>query len=137
MYDRHYSSVRSRQRRAERGTLQFGGPGNRLILMTPCRRALWVWRRHKHRKDSETGVECSIFRNEGAGLASTLVRAADAIADRRWSVARHFTFVDDTQVAGNPPGNCFLHAGWRYALDDAGNPKRTKERGLLILERLA
>ena len=135
MYDRHYSSERSRDRRLARGTLYFVGPSQRIVLMTPCRRALWAWRKHRHRADDQVGVECSIFRNEGPGRASDLVRAADAIADQRWPLERHFTFVDPTKVNGQPAGNVFLRAGWRYVLDEKGEPKRTKERGLLILER--
>jgi len=128
MYDRHYSSERSRARRRERGTLQFVGPSNRLVLMTPCRRALFAWRRHMHRADGQSGIECSIFRNEGAGEASTLIAAADAIGDARWPGQRHFTFIDPERVRGNPPGNCFRRAGWR----ECG---RSQERNLLILER--
>ena len=128
MYDRHYSSARSRARRQERGTLQFVGPCERLVLMTPCRRALFAWRRHKVRDDGQTGVEYSIFRNEGAGVASDLIRQADRIADQRWPCERHFTFVDEDQVGGDPPGNCFRHAGWVPC-------GRSKERNLLILER--
>lgn len=135
MYDRHYSSARSRERRAARGTHQFMGPCERLVLMTPCRRALFAWRRHQVRDDEQTGVECSIFRNEGAGIASDLIIAADLIADRRWPGERHFTFVDEKQVGGTPAGNCFGHAGWRRMLDDDGNTKRSKARGLLIWER--
>ena len=90
MYNRHYSSARSRLRREQRGTLQFMGPCEQLVLMTPCRRALFAWRRHKVRDDGQAGIECSIFRNEGAGVASDLIRAADALADRRWPGQRHF-----------------------------------------------
>lgn len=135
MYDRHYSSERSRDRRRERGTLQFMGPCERLVLMTPCRRALFAWRKHQIRDDGQIGVECSIFRNEGAGLSSGLIRAADAIADERWPGQRHFTFVDEEKTAARrsrqaAAGECFIRAGWRQC-------GRSQERDLVILERPA
>ena len=134
MYERHYSSARSLARRRERGVLQFCGPSARLVLMTPDRRALCAWRKHKVRDDAQAGVECSIFRNEGAALSSELIRAADAIADARWPGERHFTFVDERATARgrsrrSQPGECFRRAGWQ----ECG---RSKARDLLILERL-
>lgn len=142
MYERHYSSGRSRARRQGRGALYIAGPCERLLLMTPCRRALFVWRRHKVRDDNQVGVECSIFRNEGAGRSSDLIRAADAIADKRWPKQRHFTFVDEKATAGgrgewSKPGKCFQRAGWKLLRDNDGDPVRSKERGLLIFERAA
>lgn len=133
MYERHYSSARSRARRQARGILQFGGPGERMILSTSCRRALFVWCRRAFRMDEQTGVNCSVFRNEGAGLSSDLIRAADDIADQRWRGERHFTFVNPNATAKrrsvrSAPGECFLRAGWR----DTG---RRSARGLHILER--
>jgi hypothetical protein len=135
MYLDHYSSERSRSRRVARGTLLTLGPGQKLLLATPCRRATFAWRVFID-DTGETGVNCAWFRNEGAGIASDLIRAADRIADQRWRGERHYTYVDPEKVKGNPPGNCFLHAGWRYVLDENGEPKTTG-RGLLILERLA
>ncbi|MBX9815385.1 MAG: hypothetical protein K2X76_11850 [Sphingomonas sp.] len=134
MYMRHYSSKRSRDRRLARATLQIAGPSNRILLSTPCRRALFVWRRHSFRMDSQDGIECMMFRNEGAGLSSELIRAADAIADQRWPGERHFTFVKADETASRrsrqaAPGQCFIHAGWR----PAGFSKRRK---LHILERV-
>lgn len=130
IYDQHYSSKRSRERRARNGTLQFGGPSARLILSTPCRKALFGWRRQQYRADEQTGVECFIFSNLGAGLSSVLVAAADAIADRRWPGERHFTFVDAAEIKSTNPGYCFLKAGWERC-------GTSQERGLVILSRAA
>lgn len=133
-------SAKSRKRRQERGSLQIMGPCERLVLMTPCRRALFAWRKHQIRDDGQTGVECSIFRNEGAGLSSDLIRAADVIADQRWPGERHFTFVNPRAVANSNPGRCFVRAGWRYVRAGPGKhaPRaRSKRRQLLILERIA
>lgn len=134
IYNGHYSSEKSRARRLANGTLQFGGPGQRLILSTPCRRALFGWRRQQFRSDKQTGVECFIFSNNGAGLSSDLISSADAIADERWPGERHFTFVDAPKTARRRsrrgrPGECFIAAGWQ--------PCGKSSRGLFILERLA
>jgi hypothetical protein len=133
MYERHYSSARSRSRRRARGTLLIMGPGYKLLLMTPCRRALFAWRKQKF----VPGVECAIFRNEGAGLSSDLIRAADAIADARWPGARHYTYVDPAAVANSNAGRCFVRADWRYVRmgESKYSPRLRTSRGLFVLER--
>lgn len=128
IYHEHYSSERSRQRRLERGTLLIMGPGQKLLLATPCRRALFGWRVFID-DTGQRGVNCAIFSNRGAGLSSVLIRAADAIADQRWPGERHYTYVDPRRVSANP-GYCFKMAGWRFC-------GVTKSRGLHILERPA
>lgn len=128
IYHEHYSSERSRARRMERGTLLIMGPGQKLLLATPCRRALFGWRVFID-DTGQQGVNCAIFSNRGAGLASDLIRAADAIADARWPGQRHYTYVDPAKVSANP-GYCYKMAGWRFC-------GRTKARGLHILERAA
>lgn len=133
MYERHYSSDRSRARRRARSTLLILGPGFKLLLSTPCRRALFAWRKQKHVE----GVECAVFRNEGAGLSSELIRAADAIADARWPGERHYTYVDPLKVANTNAGRCFVRADWRYvrAREGKAAPRKRTSRGLFILER--
>jgi hypothetical protein len=128
LYERHYSAKKSLANRMLRGTRLFVGPGHKLVLSTPDRMALFVWRRERFRLDLQRGVNCAIFRNEGGGIASDLIRVADSIADERWPGERHFTFVDPAEVRGNPPGNCFLRAGWRRC--------GTTATGLHILERM-
>jgi len=85
MFERHYSAAKSLRLRRERGTRLFGGPGFKLILSTPCRRALFVWRQF---------------------------RSADDIADRRWPGERHYTYVNPRAVLSSNPGYCFIRAGW-------------------------
>lgn len=132
LYRRHYS----RRNYADgRDPNQFVGPGENIVLTTPCRRALFVWRKFKS-DDDQTGVNCAVFRNESNRLASDLIVAADLIADRRWPHERHYTYVNPQRVRGDPPGNVFLRAGWRYVRDESGEPRRTKRNKLLILERL-
>jgi hypothetical protein len=130
MYMRHYS--RKPGRRAKGGLIV--GPGYKLLLVWHDGTALFAWRREMHRRDTQTGVNCAVFRNEGRLLSSDLIRQADEIADRRWPGERHFTFVDAEKTASRrskaaPPGACFIHAGWR--------PCGHTALGLHILERPA
>lgn len=123
IFDRHYTSRRQHVRRVA----QFMGPGETMVLLTPCARALFAWRK-SIRDDGQQGVNCAVFRNEGAGLSSDLICAADELAWRRWPGERHFTYVDPTEIRGTNPGFCFLAAAWRRC----GHSKE----GLRILERL-
>lgn len=83
LYRRHYSA-RSGQRIA-----QFVGPGEHIVLRTERADALFVWRRFID-DSGQTGVNCSIFRNESKHQSSELVRQADAIADFCWPDRRHY-----------------------------------------------
>lgn len=124
-FDRHYSRKKYADGREPK---LFVGPGEKLVLTTPCRRALFVWRKFIS-GDGQQGVNCAIFRNEGAGLSSELIEEADAIADHRWPGERHYTYVNPRAVASSNPGYCFLKAGWKRC-------GITKWNRLLILERL-
>lgn len=129
LFDRHYLRYRYADGREPK---LFVGPGEKMVLTTPCRRALFVWRKFISR-DGQEGVNCAIFRNEGAGLSSGLIMAADAMADERWPGERHFTYVKESATASRrskraAPGACFIHAGWRVC-------GITKRRKLTILER--
>lgn len=126
IHRRHYSKRRYLDGR-EPG--QFVGPGHKLVLLTPCARALFVWRKFKD-DSGQQGVNCAVFRNEGAGLSSDLIRAADAIAFSRWQGERHYTYVNAKKIRSTNPGYCFLMAGWRRC-------GITKDKKLVILERLA
>ena len=106
----------------------FVGPGEKLVLLTPCERALFCWRKERYRLDGQEGVNCAIFRNEGAGRSSDLIREADQIAWNRWPGERLYTYVDASKVRRKrDPGRCFLRAGWRPC-------GVSKERHLLIFE---
>lgn len=123
LYDRHYSA---RQYADGRKPKQFVGPGEHIVLTTPTRDALFVWRKFIDDSGQE-GVNCAIFRNESTRLSSDLIREADAVADFCWPGERHYTYVCAASVASRNPGFCFLCAGWQRC-------GRTK-RGLVILER--
>lgn len=126
IFERHYSRYVYADGRKP---LLFVGPGQKMVLMTACARAIFAWRKFKSR-DEQAGVNCAIFRNEGAGVSSELIRQADALADRRWPRERHYTYVNPREVASGNPGYCFIMAGWRRC-------GVTKVNKLLILERPA
>lgn len=127
LFRRHYSY---RPYADGRDPALFVGPGEKLVLLTPDARALFVWRRFRC-ADGQDGVNCAVFRNEDSGQRSSdLIAAADALADARWPGERHYTFVNPRQIQSSNPGWCFICAGWRRC-------GITKWNRLLILERPA
>jgi hypothetical protein len=122
--DRHYS-------RKTRGATHFCGPGEKMVLITPDYRALFVWRKNRVRWDGQEGVECTIFRNEGAHISSELIKEAVRLAKKRWPGARLFTYVWPSAIKSTDPGFCFKRAGWRVV-----GWNRGKRRKLLLLEAL-
>ncbi len=112
--DRHYN-------RQAVGSAQFVPPGRCLVLHTATEtgRAFWVtsWPFAEYVKHEWAGAwMCSAFRNEGAGLSSTLIRAAVAATRWRWPSIPELgmvTFVDPEEVRHKrDPGRCFLRAGF-------------------------
>lgn len=128
LYERHYSCRRYADKRKPK---LFVGPAEKLCLMTPDAKALFAWRRFIDRSGQE-GVNCAIFRNEGAFdglvLSSELIIAAESFAWQRWPAVRFYTYVDPLRVKSSNPGFCFKRAGW----NECG---RTKVRKLIILEK--
>lgn len=117
IFDRHYSRyVYADGRRPS----LFVGPGEKLVLIRAKADAIFAWRKFKS-LDQQAGVNCAIFRNESAELASALILEAEAIAWARWPGERFYTYVDPrsvpaTMVRGHPVwGFCFYKAGWRFA----------------------
>jgi len=123
MYERHYSCYHYKDGRKPK---KFVGPGEHIVLTTPKRTALFVWRKFID-ASGENGINCSIFRNESEILSSDLIREADAIADFIWPGERHYTYVRGEAVKSRNPGWCYICAGW----SKCGFTKK----GLLILER--
>lgn len=133
LFRRHYTYRKRRDQidmwnpHRNRNMSLFVGPGEKLVMLTPCLRGLFVWR--KFRDDSgQQGINCAVFRNEGAGLSSDLIRLADAIAFERWPRERHYTYVSPRRIRSRNPGYCFIMAGWRRC--------GWTKSGLLILELL-
>jgi len=78
IFRRHYSA-----RKHPGKVFQFVGPGEKMVLLTPDARALFVWR--KFIDDSgQTGVNCSVFRNEGTERSTKLILSAVDFARSRW-----------------------------------------------------
>lgn len=128
MYRRHYSWERNKSDYAD--LLRFGivGPCEKLVLMTPNGDAVFAWAHPlPDFNDGYEGVRCTIFRNEGPRLSSTLIQEADRLAWGRWPEDRHYTWIWDTKVRSANPGYCFKIAGWRYA-------GRNKDGSLSLLE---
>lgn len=123
IFDRHYSRYRYKDGRNQD---RFVGPGERMVLLTRDADALLVWRKFIS-KDAQTGVNCSIFRNEGPALASELLLAGMHAAWTRWPAERLYTYVNPRAIKSANPGYCFKKAGWRLC-------GVTKARKLLILE---
>lgn len=107
--DRHYN-------RQKVGSPQFVPPGRSVVLDHP--RALWVtsWPEFAQHEWAGAWV-CTVFRNEGAGLSSSLIR--QAVAATRFKLGEPptlgmVTFVDPEKVRHKrDPGRCFLRAGFR------------------------
>ncbi len=124
LYRRHYSAAQNRSKPRQRASALSGrsrrgsiaGTGDYLALLTaPCN-ALFVWKRYPggiSRDGKQRGVNCSVFRNEGPILSSTLIREACDLAWSRWPGQRLYTYVWDAKVRSVNPGYCFKKAGWR------------------------
>jgi hypothetical protein len=128
--NRHYP-------RQNRNGKHVASPGRKLVLVTPCERAVWVthWPDADKTLDGLDCWRCAIFRNEGAGLSSDLIRVAMALTlqlwdDRPTTVPGWVTFVDRAKVESGNPGACFYHAGWWW--ERAWKPKHPKKGTDLI-----
>jgi hypothetical protein len=108
IFRRHYSH---KPYKDGRKPILFVGPGEKMVLLTPCARALFVWRKFIS-GDGQDGVNCAVFRNEGAGRSSTLIDAACDCAWKRWPRARLYTYVNPRRIRSSNPGFCFLMAGF-------------------------
>jgi hypothetical protein len=118
LYERHYSCRKYRDSRKRR---LFVGPGEKLVLITKRRDALFVWRKFIDRS-GQTGVNCAVFRNEGPAKSSRLIWEAMEIAWRRWPGERLYTYVNPKCIRSTNPGYCFKQVGWKLC----GTTKRAK-----------
>lgn len=114
--DRHYN-------RQNPNSPQFVPPGRCVVLVSTCRRALWVtsWPDARYVKHAWAGAWInSLFRNEGAGLSSELIREAVAITRGIFGeppALGMVTFVDADKTAARrsrhvQPGECYRRAGF-------------------------
>ena len=112
--DAHYN-------RRKIGSPQFVPPGRCLVLLTGDRTALWVtsWPFPQFVRHAWPGAWVnSLFRKEGDGLASDMIRHAVAHTRDRWPVVPPLgmvTFVDAAKVRRKrDPGRCYRKAGFRH-----------------------
>ena len=133
LYLRHYSARKARGKQPRTWVrdrqARFMGSGEHMVLLSPDCSALFAWRVQRYRQDGQHGVECTIFRNEGAQSSSALIDEACALAWARWPGQRLFTFVNPHAIVSSNPGYCFLKAGWVRL------PGATR-KGLRLLERV-
>jgi hypothetical protein len=118
--DRHYN-------RRKVGSPQFVPPSRCLVFLTPDQKALWVttWPYARYVRHAWPGAWVnSLFRNEGAGLSSELIREAVAATLAEWPDPPELgvvTFVDASKVRRKrDPGRCYLRAGFRHVGYTAG-----------------
>lgn len=124
LFGRHYSKYHYKDGRKPK---RFVGPGERIVLVTQCGKAMFVWRKFID-ASGQQGINCSVFRNESNHLSSHLINEAVKIAWQRWPGERLYTYVNAAKIISVNPGYCFKVAGWKVC-------GQTKARKLLILER--
>lgn len=122
LFSRHYSFRHYRDNRRQLDRRFIGPCSDRLVLMTPDCKALFVWKKFVDPSGQE-GANCSIFRNEGPALSSSLIKAAMVLAWERWPGERLYTYVDPNEVKSSLPGYCFIRAGWKKAKEMTGSGK--------------
>lgn len=112
--DRHYN-------RQHVGAPQFVPPGRCVVLLTECKRAVWVtsWPLAQYVKHAWAGAWInSLFRNEGAGLSSELILEALAATRSIWPEPPPLgmvTFVDAKKTKPKrDPGYCYRKAGFEH-----------------------
>jgi hypothetical protein len=124
LYQRHYSARKGKIDRVRYG---ISGQGESLILLTSDCRALFGWRKQIYNDDSQSGINCFVFRNEGDILSSMLIKDAMQWAFKKWGKQRLYTYIDSTKIKHKrDPGRCFIKAGFRKC--------GLSQKGLLILE---
>lgn len=124
LFQKHYSYKPHRDGRKPK---LFVGPGEKMVLITECAQALFVWRKFKS-DNNQQGVNCAVFRNETGILSSLLILDAETVAHRRWPGQRFYTYVNPRRIRSSNPGACFKKAGWRQC-------GTTKWNRLVILEK--
>jgi hypothetical protein len=116
--DRHYN-------RQKPGSPQFVPPGRCTVLLTGCQKAVWItsWPFAEYVKHAWAGAWVnSLFRNEGAGLSSELIREAIAVTRFYWPQPPELgiiTFVHEKKTEKRrskhvEPGQCYRKAGFKH-----------------------
>ena len=114
--DAHYT-------RQKPGTSQATRPGVNLCMLLADGTAGFVtWRPIPEvgRKDDLEAWECTLFRNDGPHLSSSLIVSATDVVHRQWGWPPRDGFITAVGVAQTErrrsrhsrPGHCFRMAGW-------------------------
>lgn len=112
--DGHYS-------RRTPGSPQFMPPGQTLVLLAADESAIFGWWRPHPSSgikamNGKDGWTCTIFRNIGSGLSSSLIVAAeDALKATGVTCGPDgfLTYVWRAKIRSSNPGCCFKKAGYR------------------------
>lgn len=94
-------------------------PGETVILVSRDESAVFGWWRPHPRAgikamNGKDGWTCTIFRNTGSTLSSTLILEAEQALQGRTSGPDGFmTYVWDSKVRSRNPGYCFKKAGYK------------------------
>jgi len=123
MLNKHYSLRHYRYRKPKLSC----GPGYKMPLETTDGLASFIWRKFID-KSGQVSVNCSMFRNEGPELSSSLILEAEQLAWGMWPGERLYTYINPKKIRSTNPGYCFLMAGWSKCGISKG--------GLIILEKL-
>lgn len=132
--DSHYS-------RQTPGHREFMPPGSTLVLRNNDGSVVFGWLKQQKRDDGQRGVNCSIFRNESARRASSVVLEAELAARRKWGSVRLFTYIDPLKTRAimrhgkRVVGFCFQAAGWKPLVHKDGRP-HVSTNGLHLLVKL-
>jgi hypothetical protein len=112
--DRHYS-------RKTIGSGQFTPPGRVLVLRSADQTAVWatLWPFAEYVLHDWAGAWMNtLFRKEGSGLASDMIRHAIAHTRAEWPDVPHLgmvTMIDASKVRHKrDPGRCYRKAGFRH-----------------------
>lgn len=84
----------------------------RMILVEPSGKWVFVWNCQKKRYDGQTGANCVLFRNESDRLSSEIILLAEQEWDKEYGACRKFTYVHPNKIRSTNPGYCFQRAGW-------------------------
>lgn len=122
--DRHYN-------RQKVGSKQFVPPGRCVVLLSRCERAVWTtsWPYAEYVLHAWGGAWVnSLFRSEGAGVASVLIQEAVAATRSIWEPPPLgiVSFIDPKKVRGTAVrgkmiyGWCYMKAGWKHVGETKG-----------------
>ncbi len=110
---RHYSCRRSCKSEKVTGAQKlFVGPGEKLVHLTECGRAVVAWRKAKYRMDGQQGAECALYRNESGLPGVPILRESVCAARQKWPGERLFTLIDPSKISSQNPGFVFKQCGF-------------------------